>query len=144
MKVHFGNGNGPICGARFQHDGLAYGAESWRVTCGRCVRVLGAKGSEPSSARYRRRMAELREAWGGRCVVCGVPHAPGAGLRLEFAHLPGKPTGLNGSGRGRSERYHDIRRNPDCYVLVCVEHHVELDGRGGGANRRDRRPGAAA
>lgn len=53
--------------------------------------------------------------------------------RLEFAHLPGKPTGLDGRGRGVSKRYHDIKRHPESYVLVCRDCHAVLDGRGGGA-----------
>lgn len=51
--------------------------------------------------------------------------------RLEFAHLPGKPTNLDGRGRGKPERYYDIKQHPECYVLLCVECHTELDGRGG-------------
>lgn len=63
--------------------------------------------------------------WGGRCTVCGW------GLQLEFAHL--KPTGVNGRGRGRSRRYHDIRAHPECYVLMCHDHHLEFDqGKTGG------------
>lgn len=76
---------------------------------------------------YRGRVARLRELWGGACVMCGNDRED----RLEFAHLPGKPTGLGGQGRGLSRRYHDIRKHPGSYVLLCVECHVELDGRGG-------------
>ena len=79
---------------------------------------------------YNGKMAALRKAWGGCCVWCGVPDMPSG--PLEFAHLPGKVTGLTGRGRGLPQRYHDVLRNPGSYVLLCVQHHVELDGRGGG------------
>ena len=87
----------------------------------------------PAAGYYAKKLADLRQAWGGRCVRCNVPHVPsaGPGWQLEFAHLPGKPTGLNGRGRGMPQRYHDVKRNPASYVLLCVECHTELDGRGG-------------
>jgi hypothetical protein len=75
-------------------------------------------------------MAELREAWGGRCVACAYT------FRLEFAHV--KPTGLEGAkarhgcgmdgrGRGLPQRYHDVKNHPECYVLLCRECHEDLD-----------------
>ncbi len=77
--------------------------------------------------RYSGKMDELREAWGGACAFsAGECDGP-----LEFAHLPGKPTSLEGQGRGLPNRYHDIKRNPESYVLVCRAHHTELDRRGG-------------
>jgi len=78
--------------------------------------------------RYQGKIAELRAAAGGRCVWCGVPDLPGD--LLEFAHLPGKPTGLEGRDRGLPNRYYDVKKNPDSYVLLCREHHTALDGRG--------------
>lgn len=78
-------------------------------------------------SRYAGRMDALREEWGGCCVwSAGECDGP-----LEFAHLPGKSTGLDGQGRGLPNRYHDVRRNPGSYVLLCRAHHVELDCRGG-------------
>ena len=69
---------------------------------------------------YSRAMVALREAWGGRCVV------DGSALDLQFAHL--KPTRLSSSnGRGLPQRVHDIRRQPERYVLLCSECHVKLD-----------------
>lgn len=85
---------------------------------------------------YSDKMEQLRWDWGGDCVwsngtICGGP--------LEFAHLPGKETGLEGKGRGMPQRYHDIKKHPDCYVLLCREHHTELDSRGGrGSNEYGR------
>jgi hypothetical protein len=78
-------------------------------------------------------MADLREEWGGACVW----HGGECDGPLEFAHLPGKPTKLNGQGRGLPQRYHDVRANPDSYVLVCRRHHAELDGRGGRTRRTE-------
>ncbi len=72
---------------------------------------------------YPKKFKELRKEWGGRCVECGDTH------RLEFAHLPGKPTGIEGKGRGMPQRYYDIRNNPQCYVLLCQRDHKKLDGR---------------
>ena len=73
-----------------------------------------------SLSRYGAKMRDLRSAWGGRCARC-------AGTwRLEFAHL--RPTGLEGRGRGCAERYYDIRKNADSYVLLCHGCHFRLDG----------------
>ena len=69
---------------------------------------------------YTRAMADLRETWGGRCVVDSSTD------RLQFAHL--KKTELSGTnGRGLPQRVHDIRRHPDRYVLLCQDCHVKLD-----------------
>ena len=83
-------------------------------------------------------MDELREEWGGRCVMCSARESWRIGrpaLPLEFAHLPGKTTPLETSrgplGRGLPNRYHDVKKHPDCYVLLCVVCHAKLDGRGG-------------
>lgn len=44
---------------------------------------------------------------------------------LQFAHI--KPTGLNGMGRGYTERVLDIMDNIECYMLLCIECHKEFD-----------------
>src|SRR6185295_16218886 len=80
---------------------------------------------------YRGKIDELKRAWGGLCVMCGCGWSFKHNRGPEFAHLPGKPTALVGRGRGRAERLHDVKRNPGSYVLVCVECHSLLDGRGG-------------
>jgi hypothetical protein len=53
----------------------------------------------------------LVEKLGGKCVFCGSTY------NLQFAHI--KPTSLKGRGRGRKERFRDIRQNIDCYALMC-------------------------
>lgn len=79
-----------------------------------------------SGGYYRGKMALLRQAFGGRCVDCGVTR------RLQFSHV--KPTeistvgrGHQSRGRGLPQRYHDIRRHPDAYALRCWPCHVEFD-----------------
>jgi len=86
-----------------------------------------------SAHQYQGAMARLREEWGGRCVMAVECYGTREQERLEFAHLPGKPTGVEGRGRGRADRYHDVRKHPDSYVLICRDCHVVLDKRGGGA-----------
>ena len=71
----------------------------------------------------RRMFDNLKENQGGRCSKPGC----GETENLEFAHLPGTTTGVKGPGRGRKERYYDIIKNPGSYVLLCKEHHRELD-----------------
>ncbi|MBA7472222.1 hypothetical protein ES707_07544 [subsurface metagenome] len=44
---------------------------------------------------------------------------------LEFAHRV--PNGVNGRGRGRQERYQDVRNNPGNYMLLCPNHHHQYD-----------------
>ena len=52
--------------------------------------------------------------------------APGEhGGRLEFAHL--SPTDVRGRGRGQWERYLDVKRHPDRYLLLCHTHHRFMD-----------------
>lgn len=79
---------------------------------------------------YQGAMARLRKARGGRCEAHLV--WPGA-LRepcprtekLEFAHR--KVTEVNGRGRGRSKRYHEIKKNPDWFWLLCRPHHAKQE-----------------
>ena len=64
----------------------------------------------------------LREARGGACEAARLQL--GACRRtagLEFAHL--KPTRVYGRGRGRCQRYHDIKNHPESYALLCRHHH---------------------
>lgn len=62
---------------------------------------------------------KLRDEFDSSCQKCGSKQ------NLEFAHI--KPTDLSGWGRGRKERYYDIKNNKDHYVLVCKSCHKELD-----------------
>jgi hypothetical protein len=72
---------------------------------------------------WRHRVFKLREARGDRCENCGVKGKTNKeGIpSLEFAHI--KPTGLNGRGRGQTQRVLDIERHPDAYRLLCKECH---------------------
>ena len=62
---------------------------------------------------------KLREEFGGACQKCGSKQD------LEFAHI--KPTNLSGWGRGRKERYYDIKKFKDHYQLLCKSCHKEFD-----------------
>ena len=67
----------------------------------------------------RKKLTELIDIYGGKCMVCGSEE------NLEFAHV--KPTELSGRGRGRKERYYDVKYNPDCYCLMCEDCHKYYD-----------------
>lgn len=81
---------------------------------------------------YMRAMWRLRALFGGRCQECGSLFS------LEFAHVA--KTALKGRGRGQSRRFHDIKRNPEAYRLLCRSCHCELDF----AGRDPWRPATAA
>lgn len=77
-----------------------------------------------TDSRYQRRYIDnLRESliadFGGSCSAC---HST---AQLEFAHT--EPTGLSGTGRGSKNRYLDIHRNPDKYILLCHTCHYFYD-----------------
>ena len=57
--------------------------------------------------------------FGGCCQRCGTEDA------LEFAHAA--PTKLNSKGRGRKERFYDVKRNISAYVLLCRACHKAFD-----------------
>jgi predicted restriction endonuclease len=80
------------------------------------------KKSRPNYYRdlYNRLFNELRKSFGGKCIICGQYL-----YDLEFAHI--KETGLSGLGRGKIARYYDIKNHPECYVLMCKNHHREFD-----------------
>jgi transcription elongation factor Elf1 len=62
---------------------------------------------------------QLYQIHGNRCFFCGSTK------QLEFAHL--EPTGLNGMGRGRINRYLDIKKHVGSYMLLCHECHRQFD-----------------
>jgi len=72
----------------------------------------------------KRKRQELITQFGGKCQKCGSTQ------KLEFAHK--EPTGLNGLGRGRKERYYDVIKNPEKYWLSCPDCHDEYDRDKGG------------
>jgi hypothetical protein len=87
---------------------------------------------------YRGAMARLRAEWGGRCHCSGCdecrrgPEGPCARRwRLHFAHVRPTPILATRRGRGRADRYHDIKRHPECYRLLCCWCHRQFDSVGG-------------
>lgn len=64
---------------------------------------------------------DLKADRGGKCEIPGCEETED----LEFAHV--QPTDLGGRGRGRKERYYDIKNNPDSYRLLCKGHHRDHD-----------------
>lgn len=72
---------------------------------------------------YKRKFAELRKQYGNKCYFCHTS------TDLEFAHI--EPTSLKGMGRGRQQRYYDIKNNPTKYLLTCKKHNelAEIDFR---------------
>lgn len=75
----------------------------------------------PRAGYYPRKMAELREQFGGVCQAKGCERTTG----LEFAHI--QPTNVNGRGRGQAVRYHDIKKHPERFRLLCRPCHVAMD-----------------
>lgn len=75
------------------------------------------------SNRVNQSMPEMRlrliEQFGGHCKMCQSIQ------NLEFAHRI--PTLLHGGVRGRKERYYDVQKNPNSYMLLCKKHHKEYD-----------------
>lgn len=59
----------------------------------------------------------LRE--GLLCVNCETPE------KVEFAHVI--KTEVRGKGRGRKERYYDIKNHPLAYIPLCVDCHKRYD-----------------
>ena len=75
--------------------------------------------TNPMNKWVKEAFEKLRQECGGSCQKCG------SNQKLEFAHI--KPTDLSGRGRGRKERYYDIKNNKDHYRLLCMSCHKELD-----------------
>ena len=69
------------------------------------------------------RWLQLLEEYGNCCSVCLGKVCNNE--KLEFAHI--KPTGLNGMGRGKTIRMHDIIKNKDCYALMGQVCHRRYD-----------------
>jgi hypothetical protein len=78
-----------------------------------------AFGKAQIKARRKRTTDNLRNVFGGQCSKCGEQN------NLHFAHI--KPTSLSGPGRLTDDRNRDVKNNPDCYLLLCVECHKTMD-----------------
>jgi len=70
---------------------------------------------------YHKLRAHLVSERGGKCEWKGCPETS----NLQFAHR--RNNGFNGKGRGRQERYKNIRDNPGDYILLCADHHGAYD-----------------
>lgn len=73
-------------------------------------------------SKYYHKLANKQAALdllGNKCQNCGNIYA------LEFAHK--KKTDLNGRGRGSNDRYLDVLRHPDSYILLCKPCHTDFD-----------------
>ena len=71
----------------------------------------------------KRAIVKQRVEFGTCCAYCGVTFEENK--KLEFAHL--EKDELNGTGRGRKERYYHRKRNKVNYTLLCPDHHQEYD-----------------
>lgn len=67
---------------------------------------------------------ELRLKMGGRC---SNPECPTPTEELQFAHVAETPLSKISRGRGRKERYYDIKKHPDSYRLMCKTCHHDFD-----------------
>lgn len=74
---------------------------------------------------YLDKMDILRGQRGYQCQVIDKGNRCPVKDELQFAHI--KPTGISGRGRGLAVRYHDIKNNPECYMLMCKWHHKKFD-----------------
>ena len=67
MTIHYGDGNGPVCGAHFRHEGLTYGCETWRVTCRRCQQTARFKAAAFATGKwFADGIHSMLRAWAGR------------------------------------------------------------------------------
>jgi hypothetical protein len=67
-------------------------------------------------------LKKLRKRYHDQCYFCQSTKD------LEFAHIT--ETNLSGRGRGRKERYYDVIKNPNSYLLLCKECHTKMDNGG--------------
>ena len=69
-----------------------------------------------TTKRNRKLNSQLRKKHGSQCETRGCTRT----RNLEWAHT--RKTGLSGSGRGRSNRVHDVLSHPKSYALKCKPH----------------------
>lgn len=72
-----------------------------------------------TNAWIKKAFQKLREEFGGCCRICESKDD------LEFAHR--RDNGFKGKGRGRKERYYNIKNNPSDYALLCKPCHRAFD-----------------
>ena len=83
---------------------------------------LGIVMGNYTNERIKKKIIELRELMGGKCAN---PRCPNSSDDLQFAHV--KRTKVRGWGRGRKERYYDVVKHPDCYILLTKYCHKLFD-----------------
>lgn len=71
------------------------------------------------------------EWYGGQCM-----HIHPNGMQcevtfdLQLAHAKDTPLSIaKKSGRSSAERLKDVMENPECFLLFCMKHHWEFDGK---------------
>ena len=69
-----------------------------------------------TTLRNRKLDRKLKKERGNKCTTRGCTRT----RKLEWAHK--RPTGLSGSGRGRSNRLSDVQSHPKSYELKCPDH----------------------
>lgn len=74
-----------------------------------------------SNTWIKQAFVKLRVSYGNCCDMCGSTES------LEFAHT--RDNGFSGMGRGRKERYYNIKNNPNDYRLLCKKCHRIYDKR---------------
>ena len=72
----------------------------------------------------KRAIVKQRMTFGNCCAYCGVTYED-SNMKLEFAHL--QKDEMNGTSRGRKERYYHRKRNMTNYTLLCPHHHQQYD-----------------
>ena len=88
-----------------------------RCSCG-CIGDFMDE-NENRSTKIGMKFQELKKEFGNRCEFCGSEND------LQFAHIV--PTKLRGMGRGKKNRYYDIRNHKTDYLLLCKDCHYKFD-----------------
>lgn len=85
-----------------------------------------------SSRRLEREWNLLLDQHQRECAHCGKEYRLNfrdgkPDPNLQFAHT--SPTSLNGMGRGKWNRLLDIKKHPECYILLCKRCHYKFDNK---------------
>ena len=88
------------------------------------IRVSGGK-------KQVEQIAVIRKTWfGGRCMYKKNGIKCRCTFDLEFAHvIETVLSKKKKSGRSSYERLKDLIENPECFLLLCPNHHMIVDNR---------------